>query len=112
MNDESETKRDVVLVKDLERVQSADFMFVHSNSARLAENFYDIQIIFGAVIPRPKEELPAIEERVAVSMSWEHAKALYLAVKRSVDAYEGAHGPLRSPSQAGSKPILGEISSR
>jgi hypothetical protein len=88
-----------VPIRDLDRTRATDFRFVHANSASVAETFWDTMIVFGAVVPRTDQESPVIEERVGVSMSWEHLKALYRVLGRRIQKYEQTNGiQLREPS--------------
>jgi hypothetical protein len=85
-------------IGDLPHRKAEDFRTVYTNTAGVGAGFYDIQIIFGHVVPEhSKDESfhPHIDDTVAVIMSWEHAKALVAGLTKAIDNYEKEHGPLR-----------------
>jgi hypothetical protein len=86
---DSPTETSRVQLKDLPHTRASDFRLVYTNNTGLALNFYDITLIFGYVVPdafKPGET--QIEDRVAVTMSWEHAKALVNGLRSVVEQYE------------------------
>jgi hypothetical protein len=94
-----EAQQRAVRIKDLTHTRSEEFRFVYANSATVSETFWDITLIFGEVIPSPGQNTAVVEDRVGVTMSWEHAKALCEVFKRQVDDYERKFGPLRNPNK-------------
>ncbi|HYI93530.1 MAG TPA: DUF3467 domain-containing protein [Bryobacteraceae bacterium] len=79
------------------RTKSADFHSVYVNNANFAVSFFDIRFMFGHLVMDPGEP-PRIEDKVAISMSLEHAKALHMALDRVLSNYERDHGPIREKS--------------
>jgi len=81
-------------VAEMEHKQGPDFSYIYANSASFSLNFFDIQITFGQILsPDPKSMY--IEDRVAVTMTMEHARALEKALHDGIDQYEKIHGPVR-----------------
>lgn len=74
-------------VSDLQQIRADNFITAYASSAALAASFYDITILFGQVVMSP-ENLPRLENSAAITMSWEHANALAVALKRAVEGYE------------------------
>lgn len=88
-------------VSDLEHERASDFRRVYSNSAGLATTFYDVTVIFGEITGTAPGIVPKIEDRVGVAMSWEHLKALYVALGRAIATYEAEQKTtIRTPSSA------------
>lgn len=75
-------------VSEVQRIHCSDFQQVYANSASIGATFYDACITFGQIIAGPEKDEVHVEERVAVSMSWEHLKALSVAMQKAVQAYE------------------------
>lgn len=83
-------------VKDIPRGKSSDFRRIYATNANLLSSFYDINLIFGVVLPGT--ESPAsivIEDQASVAMAWEHAKSLHIALGKAIVDYEAAHGSIR-----------------
>jgi len=78
-------------VKDLEHKSSPDFMRVYANSANFGLNFYDLTIVFGEMVSDADANGMHIENRVAVTMSLEHARALSDALQKTLEIYESSH---------------------
>ena len=78
-------------VRDLGQIKSAEFQSLYASNALLAASFYDITLIFGKPVLSDKG-IPVLENSVAVTMSWEHAKVLVIAMQKAIDAYEKTHG--------------------
>lgn len=77
-------------VTDLPQIRSPRYVEAYSNNLGLAANFYDVTLIFGQVLVSP-QGTPIVENSAAISMSWEHAKALAAGLSRAVEAYEKEH---------------------
>jgi hypothetical protein len=75
------------LIKDLPHIRLDKFLSTYINSTGLATNFYDLTVIFGKVTVSDAGE-PVVEDHAAITMSWEHAKALATGLKQAVDNYE------------------------
>jgi hypothetical protein len=78
------------LVRDLPQIRSPHFLEAYSNNVGLAANFYDITLHFGKVTVSP-EGKPVVENTAAVTMSWEHAKALVAGLNHAIQDYEKDH---------------------
>ncbi len=89
-------------VDELEVIRSEDFHFAHANRARVSENFFDVSLIFSAILPRVEISgtPPYVEERVGVTMSWEHLKALRDVLTERIENYEADMGPIRDLAEA------------
>jgi Protein of unknown function (DUF3467) len=86
--------------KDLEHRPSPDFLRVYTNSANFGINFFDLTIVFGEMVSDTDAKGMHIENRVAVTMSLEHAQALAQALRQTLDLYETTHAPIRkAPGQ-------------
>ena len=93
------TKKRSYSPDELETIRPEDFRFVHTNRARVSENLFDVTLLFGAILPPAAltGEPPYIEERVGVTMSWEHLKALRDIITERVEHYESQIGAIRNP---------------
>jgi hypothetical protein len=78
---------------ELEHKQSPNFSRIYTNSAGFGVNFFDLTIMFGEMVQDPGGM--HIEDRVAVTMSLEHANALAQALRQAIDLYETSHAPIR-----------------
>lgn len=78
------------LVADLKHRRAEDLKSVHANSANFAANFYDVALIFGQIVPQYEDE-PIIEDKVSITMSWEHLKALGDGIQQIIANYERDH---------------------
>ncbi len=81
-------------VAELEHYRVPDFVSVYANSAGFGINFFDLSIVFGQIVS-PSNEAMLIEDRIAVTMSIEHARALMVALQDTLAAYEKTHGQIR-----------------
>jgi hypothetical protein len=82
--------------KDLEHRQAENFQLVYCNNASLSASFFDASITFSEVVGGLNKP-PIVEDRVTMTMSWEHLKALGAAIQTAVNEYEtgGAGGKIR-----------------
>jgi hypothetical protein len=78
-------------IADLSHRKASDFRSVYANASMLGANFYDVNLLVGEIQGGMAEELPYVEDRVAITMSWEHLKALGGAIQKAVTDYE-KHG--------------------
>ncbi len=89
-------------VSDLKHHRGADFKQVYTNSATMGLSFFDVSITFGEIVPAGDvNTAPQIEDRVSVTMSWEHLKALGDAISGVLGNYEQSQGAIRTPAQQG-----------
>jgi hypothetical protein len=87
-------------VSDLEHERSSDFKQIYSNNASMGLSFFDVSITFGELVPSLHKVAPKIQDRVTVTMSWEHLKALYEALSKIIAGYEQSQGAkIRTPTQ-------------
>ena len=73
---------------------------VYSNFAGFSWTQYDVRLRFAQVIPNPQNPPGpefAAEERVAVTLSWAHAKALAAILGELVKTYEQVNSPIQAP---------------
>jgi hypothetical protein len=84
-------------VAELEHYRVPDFISFYANNAGFGINFFDLSIVFGQIVS-PTNESMLIEDRLAVTMSIEHAKALMMALQDMLATYEKTHGQIRKPS--------------
>lgn len=75
------------LIKDLPQVRTPNFVDVYTNNTSLAANFYDVTTIFGKVVVNADGKA-VVENSVAVTMSWEHARALAAGLNAAIETYE------------------------
>jgi hypothetical protein len=75
---------------------------ISASSTRITQGclraFFDVTLIFGAILP-PTElsKPPYAEERVGITMSWEHLRALRDVLTQRLDNYESQIGAIRKP---------------
>ncbi len=91
-----EERAELIAVKDIERIRSPHFLTVSSNNANLTRGFFDVSILFSeiVIVPGGKPQV-FIEDRAAVEMSWEHAKALHKVLGSTIEFYEAKYGKIR-----------------
>jgi len=87
-------------VSDLKHIASADYKVIYADSAWLTINFYGLSIVFGQIVPAihrtPGEPTElVVEDRVTVTMSIEHARALADVLQEHIQKYEDKQGPVR-----------------
>jgi hypothetical protein len=82
-------------VAEMEHRHAPNFSFVYTNIVSLSLNFFDCQVIFGQILSTDPKSMH-IEDRVSVTMSIEHAKALAKGLNDTVEQYEKVHGPVRT----------------
>lgn len=83
-------------IMDLEHTKTPDFRYVYSNNSGLGANFYDVNLVFGEIHNSYSNDAPTIEDKVAITMTWEHLRALGTAIQKAVAEYEKTAGPIRS----------------
>ncbi|HEV2200996.1 MAG TPA: DUF3467 domain-containing protein [Bryobacteraceae bacterium] len=81
--------------KDLEHRHSPNFLRIYANNAGFGINFFDLTIVFGEMVADADGKGMYTEDRVAVTMSLEHAQALMQALRQALDIYEKTHAPIR-----------------
>jgi hypothetical protein len=82
-------------VADVPVRRTEGFTRIYANNATLAATFFDMSITFGEVMIEANSS-PSIEQRLAVTMSMEHAKALAVAMLEHLASYEKANGVIRA----------------
>jgi hypothetical protein len=97
MPPKDDLKKKTVKVSDLDRVRSPAFVEAYSNNVNGAAGFHELRLIFGQIVT--DLDKPRIEDRAAVTMTWEHARDLRDLLDRLVKRYEEEHGPLREQSE-------------
>ena len=88
-------KLGVIKIDDLPRRHPSTYIETYANNVGASSNFYDVRLIFGQLIADPKADV-YIEDRVTVTMAWEHAKQFRDLLTQLIDAYEKDNGELRS----------------
>jgi hypothetical protein len=81
-------KEKTFAIADLKHKTAENFRRVYSNNSNIAANFFDMTVLFGEVIIDPEGTDPFLNDEVAVTMSWEHAKALLDGLARALTDYE------------------------
>jgi hypothetical protein len=81
-------------VLEMEHHRPTSFSHVYSNNASFGITFFDLSITFGEVLVDGPNAMH-VEDRVTVTMSVEHAKALANALEDVLTNYEKGHGPIR-----------------
>lgn len=89
-------------VAELEHYRVPDFTQVYANSAGFGINFFDLSIVFGQIVS-PSNDSMLIEDKIVVTMSIEHARALMLALQDTLATYEKTHGQIRKPAPVETK---------
>jgi hypothetical protein len=84
-----------VRIVDLPHEDAPGFVSVFTDTCGFATNFYSVTLVFGGVVSRQAKG-PYVEDRAAVAMSWEHAKALADILTSNIEAYEKQNGLVRS----------------
>jgi hypothetical protein len=87
---------DPKLEQQLPVVQSKDFVSIYSNSANLEVTPWDFKIVFGSV-GKGETGQSRIENRVEVTMSPQHAKALLAIFATNLQEYEKRVGEIKLP---------------
>jgi hypothetical protein len=87
-------KSATVKIEDLPRHNADNFLDIYANNVGSSSNFYDLRFLFGQIIAGPKID-PHIEDRVSVTMSWEHARQFRALLDRLIKGYEANTGPIR-----------------
>ena len=82
--------------QQLESIRSQGFTTLYTNSAQLEVTPWDFKLVFGELV-RSENNLPKIEQHVAVVMSPQHAKALLGILATNVQEYEKQVGEIKLP---------------
>ena len=79
-----------------EHRQSPHFVRIYTSQAHVYSSYYDVSIVFGESIPRsPGSNQNRVIDNASVSMSPEHARALYNVLGTTLETYEKNFGPIR-----------------
>jgi hypothetical protein len=96
---QAEEQSPVISVASLPREKAPGFSEVYANTANLVAGFFDVCLLFGTIeadLAAPAEQRLRIQDRVAVKMSWEHAKALLGLLQMKIEDYEKNFGGIRN----------------
>lgn len=93
------------------RVRSARFQSFYANNLALSFSSYDCSLIFGEITGMKHEDKPVVEEVFRVTMTREVTKALLLALKTNLEAYEKQFGEIKEieVKQISVGPILPQL---
>ena len=80
---------------EFRRVEASDFVSIYANNANGGGGFYDMLLVFGQLLSKPGTKDPYIEDRVAITMAWEHVGPLRDLLDRLLKKYVGTHGQVR-----------------
>ena len=92
---EEKEKKTGYKLEELERIQVPGFVSVYANNTNASAGFYDLRLIFGEISGKPGQEKPIIEDRVSVTLAWEHVGPLRDLLDRLLAEYERKYGPPR-----------------
>jgi len=87
--------------KTLPKRRAPNYISTYANQANLAASFFDARLIFSEMMVEATKTAEGItvplvmEEKVAISMSWEHVKGLAVLLAKRVEDYEKRYGQLR-----------------
>ncbi len=98
MPPEDDLQKTTFKVSDLERVRAPGFVEVYANTASGGAGFYDLRLVFGQTVTDAGS--PRVDERAAVTMGWEHIRALRDVLDRLLTEYEEEHGPIRTQRES------------
>jgi hypothetical protein len=88
--------------------RSEDYKVVYSNAAFMNVSFFDASITFGEVMPTVPDTSPHIADRVTITMSWEHLKALHNAIGSLMENFEKTNQvKIRQPPTPGMQLLTG-----
>jgi|ERR1017187_777109 hypothetical protein len=82
-------------VADIPVTRAENFTRVYANNSAFAMTFFDFCITFGEVSIEANSSA-AVEQRVAVTMSIEHAKAMAIGILEHLANYEKGNGAIRT----------------
>lgn len=77
------------------RTKAPNFVSIYANSMNAEATFSDVKIYFGEITEASQERL-AIEDKVSIVMSPEHAKSVLKALGVAIKGYEDSFGPIRT----------------
>ena len=80
-------------VADIAVRHAEGFRRVYANNSAFTVTFFDMCITFGEITAEGTSA--SVEQRVAVTMSIEHAKAMALGILGQLADYEKGNGPIR-----------------
>jgi hypothetical protein len=75
-------------LEKVEHEHSEGFKVVYSNAVFMGASFYDISVTFGEIMSGAPGIAPKIRDHIAITMSWEHLKALHDAIGRIIENFE------------------------
>ena len=93
---QGEIEKKEITISDLQRVKAPGYVGVYASNANVTGSFFDVTLIFGVVDTSLGPEVGfKVEDRAAVTMTWEHARALYYLLGSRLADYEANNGPIR-----------------
>ena|SRR5713101_4164226 len=96
-SDTHETK--TISFTELPVRRAPDFMRVYGSMVTTSASVFEVSLIFGQALGDNPEDAH-IEQRVAVTMSWQAAKSLTYLLASTVRNYESQVGEIRLPSSS------------
>lgn len=85
---------------------------VYVNSTAVLSTNFDFTLYFRHVVPNIWTKNDEVNNSLIISMSPEHTKAFYMAIKKQLDAFEKKYGVIEIP-EAGLKEVsVGESSDK
>ena len=81
-----------ISIEEMAHRSAPDYKRVYANNATMAMTFWDFTVTFGETVFDKFGDAPHIEDRVSVSMSWEHTRALHQALEQVLASYETTQG--------------------
>jgi len=96
-------KTPIYKLDQIERVRVPNFCSVYANNTNGSATFYDLSLLFGQAVGAPSKDKPYIEDRVSVTLAWEHVGPLRDLIDRLLKGHEEAYGPIRKQPQPPAK---------
>ena len=81
-------------MNELPTKHSQDFMRVYGSLVSTSATIFDVSFIFGQAITEDHQN-PYIERKVAVTMSWQAAKAFAQLLNSTITSYERQAGEIK-----------------
>ena len=73
---------------------------IYCNFVNSSWTLFDVRVRLGQLVPREGEEGFVVEERAAVTFSWNEAKIMRDMLAQLVEAYEKVNGEIKQPRLA------------
>ncbi len=91
--------KQVVQAEGLPVVRSANFLSLYINNTKFGYTQWDIQMVCSQLIITADMSKAQVEELATLTMSPQHAKAMYLSMANNLRLYEAEHGEIVLPTQ-------------